>query len=96
MSRLTKHEAAGSALLARVREAAADLVTGNIGNPPPPNMRLNWKGTLLGGPAPANSILDASALAFMRWMPRSSRERAPPAPDRLRYGKGGPAQCRKP
>jgi uncharacterized protein YejL (UPF0352 family) len=95
VSRLAKHEAAANALLARVRKAATDLTEISVNFPPAEQAFELGKEPYWAAPAPANSILNASVLAFMRWMPRSSRERAM-RPDRHRYGKGGPAQRREP
>jgi hypothetical protein len=75
VSRLTKHEAKASVLLAQVRQAAADLMEISVSLPPAELAFELTKEPYWVTPSPATSILDASAVAFMRWIPRLSRGR---------------------
>jgi hypothetical protein len=75
ISRLAKHEVQASALLAQVRQAAADLMEISVRLPPPEHAFELGREAYWVAPAPQNSIIDASALAFIRFMPRALRER---------------------
>ena len=75
ISRVAKHEVQASALLAQVRQAAADLMEISVRLPPPEHAFELAREAYWVAPAPANSIIDASALVFIRLMPRALRER---------------------
>ncbi len=74
ISRLAKHEAQASVLLAQVRQTAADLMEMSVSLPPPEHAFERAHEAYWVAPAPANSIIDASALALVRFMPRALRE----------------------
>ena len=75
ISRLAKHEAQASVLLAQVRQAAADLMEMSVNLPPPEHAFELAHEAYWVAPAPANSIIDASAFALIRVMPGALRER---------------------
>ena len=75
ISRLAKHEVQASVLLAQVRQAAADLMEISVRLPPPEHAFELAREAYWVAPAPQNSIIDASALALIRFMPRALRER---------------------
>jgi Dynamin family len=74
ISRLEKHEVQASALLGQVRQAAADLMEISVRLPPPEHAFELGREAFWVAPAPQNSIVDASALAFIHFMPRALRE----------------------
>jgi len=75
ISRLTKHEVQANSLLAQVRQAAADLMEISVRLPAPEHSFELAREAYWVAPAPQNSIIDASALAFIRFMPGALRER---------------------
>ena len=75
ITRLTKHEVQANALLAQVRQAAADLMEISVRLPAPEHAFELAREAYWVAPAPQNSIIDASALAFIRFMPGALRER---------------------
>ncbi len=75
LSRLAKHEVQASILLGQVRQAAADLMEISVRLPPPEHAFELAREAYWVAPAPQNSIIDASALAFIRFMPSSLREK---------------------
>ena len=75
IDRLSKHEAQAIALLADVRLAAAELMEISVRLPPPEHAFELARGAYWVAPAPQNSIIDASALALVRFMPTLLRER---------------------
>ena len=75
ISRLAEHEVQASTLLGQVRKAATDLMEISVRLPPPEHAFELAREAYRVAPAPQNSIIDASALAFIRFMPRPLRER---------------------
>ena len=75
ISRLARHEVQAGALLAQVRQAAADLMEISVRLPPPELAFEVAREAYWVAPAPQNSIIDASALAFSRFMPSASHEK---------------------
>ncbi len=75
IARLTKHQVQASALLAQVRQAAADLMEISVRLPSPGHVFELAREAYWVALAPTNSIIDASALAFIRVLPSTLRER---------------------
>jgi hypothetical protein len=75
VARLTSYQTKAAALISHVRRTAADLVEISVDLPPADQAFELGREPYWVAPAPANSILDASALAFVRMMPRQMRER---------------------
>jgi ribosome biogenesis GTPase A len=75
MGRLASHQSKAAALISHVRQTAADLMEISVNLPPPEQAFELGREPYWVAPAPANSILDASALALVHMMPRGMRER---------------------
>ena len=75
IDRLGKHETKASALLAQVRLAAAELMEISVRLPPPEDAFERAREAYWVAPAPQNSIIDASALAAIRFLPNAMREK---------------------
>ena len=75
ISRLAKHEVQAIALLGQVRQAAADLMEISVRLPPPESAFELAKEAYWVAPAPQDSIIDASALAAIRFLPKPYREK---------------------
>jgi GTPase Era involved in 16S rRNA processing len=75
VARLASHQSKATALISHVRQTAADLMEISAELPPPDQAFELGREPYWVAPAPANSILDASALAFVHMMPRGMREK---------------------
>jgi len=75
LERLAAHQAKAAALIAQVRRTAADLMALSVRLPPVEQAFELGREPYWVAPAPTNSILDASALAFVHALPRRMRAR---------------------
>jgi ribosome biogenesis GTPase A len=75
VARLASHQSKATALISHVRQTAADLMEISAELSPPDHAFELGREPYWVAPAPANSILDASVLAFVHMMPRGMRER---------------------
>jgi hypothetical protein len=75
ISRLAKHEVQANALLAQVRQTAADLMEISVRLPPPEHAFELAREAYWVAPAPQNSIIDASALLAISFLPNRLREK---------------------
>jgi GTP-binding protein EngB required for normal cell division len=74
VARLASHQSKAADLIAHVRQTAADLMEISVNLPPPDDAFELGHEPYWTAPAPSYSILDISALAFVRLMPRKIRE----------------------
>ena len=74
VARLESHQSKAAELISHVRQTAADLMEISINLPPPEQAFELGREPYWVAPTPTNSILDATALAFVQMMPRRMRE----------------------
>ncbi len=74
VARLEPHQSKAAELISHVRRTAADLMEISINLPPPEQAFELGREPYWVAPTPTNSILDATALAFVKMMPRRMRE----------------------